>query len=135
MDTIYKVTWWKKWRKAILLGIVLVSGIGAIFWSVLMYMFTSSFAYREALLRVNANSYVTSLVGAPIESGYFITGSVNESGPSGSASLTIPIHGSKDEATLYVVAEKSVGLWTLNALVVELDKTKQRINLLESRTQ
>ena len=90
----------------------------------------SSDAYKGALARAKAEPAVVAALGSPIEDGMFVSGSTNVNGASGNANLAIPIHGPKGKATLYVVAEKSLGAWNYSNLVVEVKDTKQRIDLL-----
>ncbi len=130
MIAIPEATWWQNWRKAILLGIVLIVGIGAIFYSVAMHIFTSSYAYREALLRVQNSQTITSSLGSPIETGYIILGEVNSTGPAGYATLQIPIHGPNGRGTIYVEANEHLGVWKLTGLIVEINQSGRRVDLL-----
>ena len=95
----------------------------------------SSDAYKDAVAKAKAHPSVQKMIGVPIEEGMFVTGSIEISGPSGKANLAIPISGSDGEGTIYVVAAKSAGEWTFSTLVVEIEKTKQRIDLLEQKTE
>jgi hypothetical protein len=61
----------------------------------------------------------------------FTMGSISTSGPSGEANLAIPISGPNGEGTLFVEAEKTAGKWTYSTLVLELEDSNQRIDLLE----
>ncbi len=130
MIIIPKATWWQNWRKAILLGIVLLVGIGAIFYSILMHIFTSSYAYREALLRVQNDQAIVASLGSPIESGYMILGEVNSTGPAGHAALEIPIRGPNGRGTIYVEANEHLGVWKLTGLIVEINQSGRRMDLL-----
>jgi hypothetical protein len=53
-------------------------------------------------------------------------------GASGEANLSIPIFGPNGKGTIYVAANKSLGRWKYSGLTVEITKTHQRINLLQS---
>ncbi len=64
-----------------------------------------------------------------------VSGNINVSGPSGQADLSIPISGPDGKATIYAVATKSAGQWTFSTLVVEINGTMQRIDLLEQKTE
>ena len=48
------------------------------------------------------------------------------------ANLSIPISGPKGKGTIYVAANKSLGRWNYSGLIVEIAKTHQRIDLLQS---
>ena len=46
--------------------------------------------------------------------------------------MSIPISGPKGKATIYVTATKSGGEWDYSKLYVQLDQTKERIQLRDS---
>ncbi|MGH7941333.1 MAG: cytochrome c oxidase assembly factor Coa1 family protein [Limisphaerales bacterium] len=48
----------------------------------------------------------------------------------GSANLVFPFNGPKGSAKVYVSAKKSSGKWQFARLVVEIDKTQARIDVL-----
>jgi len=93
----------------------------------------SSDVYKDALKRAKAEPAVIEALGSPIKDGMFVSGSTKVNGASGEANLAIPTYGPKGEGTLYVVAEKSVGAWNYSNLVVEVKKTKNRIDLLHEQ--
>ncbi len=93
----------------------------------------SSDVYKDALAKAKTEPAVTEALGSPIKDGFFVSGNTNVSGGSGEANLAIPISGPKDKATLYVVAKRSVGFWSYSSLVVEVKRTKQRIDLLHEQ--
>lgn len=95
----------------------------------------SSDAYKNAVSIAIAHPTVQESIGTPIEEGLFTTGNISVSGPSGRADLAIPIAGPDGKATIYVVAAKSANQWTFSTLVVEINTTKQRINLLEQEEE
>lgn len=74
------------------------------------------------------------VLGSPINEGFLVSGNtnVNVNGASGEANLSIPISGPKGKGTIYVAANKSLGRWNYSGLVVEIEKTHQRIDLLRS---
>lgn len=83
--------------------------------------FVSSEPYQHALTAARNDETVTAIMGTPINPGLFATGSLKESGISGSADLQIPISGSKKSGTLYVTAQRRNGRWTYYTLAVEID--------------
>lgn len=112
------------------LVVFLVLGfIAAIVFGV-MAMVKSSGAYDEALRAARQSAEVREALGEPIEEGWFVTGQVNTSGPSGEASLAIPLSGPKDSATLYVEGQKRADRWRYTVMELELKSTGQRIVLL-----
>jgi len=54
--------------------------------------------------------------------------------PLARASLSIPISGPKGKGMIYVAATKSLGHWNYSGLVVEIEKTHRRIDLLRGPT-
>ena len=90
----------------------------------------SSDAYKQAVQTAKNDSRVISAIGAPLKEGLFVTGNISVGGSSGQADLAIPISGPKSSGTIYAVASKSVGVWNFSSLVVEVNGSSQRINLL-----
>jgi hypothetical protein len=131
-------SWWsrnKKWAipvgcLGLLLALLLFLGfIAAIFFGV-MGIVKSSGAYTEAVAQAQASPEVIQALGEPIEEGWFVTGNVNTSGPSGEAELAIPLSGVRDSGTLYVEARRRAGNWEFSVLELELKSSGERITLL-----
>ena len=95
----------------------------------------STDVYKDALARAQVHPSVIEALGAPIEEGFLVSGNTNVNGASGEANLSIPISGPKGQGTLYVVATKSVGVWNYSSLILEVKKTKKRIDLLHEQEQ
>lgn len=113
----------RNWKKLVvaLLGffvLALVASVAGILWLV-MWSFRNSDVCRLAMEKARHNPAVVAQLGEPIEPGFFFTGSMNINGDSGSATLTMPIHGPKAKADLYVDARKAMGDWTFNYLVMK----------------
>ena len=89
--------------------------------------------YKDALARARVNPSVIEMIGSPIKEGFLVSGNTNVNGASGEANLSIPISGPKGKGTIYVVANKSLGGWNYSGLIVEIEKTHERIDLLRSR--
>ena len=96
-------------------------------------MLRNSDATKMALERARSNTIVAQHLGQPLETGWFISGNVNTTGPSGHAELEIPVHGSKGKGAIYVVADKTAGAWTFSTLDVAFADGAPRISLLEPR--
>ncbi|MBZ5646642.1 MAG: cytochrome c oxidase assembly factor 1 family protein [Acidobacteriia bacterium] len=96
---------------------------------VVMMSLRSSDVYREAVARAQQAPAVRERLGTPIEAGWFTSGSINVSGPSGSADLAIPISGPTGKATIYVVGKKRMGRWELQALEVAVEGQAERVRL------
>jgi hypothetical protein len=90
----------------------------------------SSDVYEDAMTRAAAHPAVVAELGPPIEGGWFVSGSLQVSGSSGTADLEIPLHGSLREGTLFAVAAKSAGRWTFSTLELEIEGKPTRIPLL-----
>ncbi len=127
--------WWSRnWQWFVPTGcmtlLLLVGGcVGSIFYVAAGAM-KSSDSYKDAVAQAQASPAVVEALGTPITTGFFTNGSVNVSGPSGDAALSIPISGPKGKATIQLEAKKSGGEWTFSTLVVEVKNPEQRIDLL-----
>ena len=110
-----------------LLFLVFVGSIVLIVFSAMK----STDVYKEALARTKANPAVTEALGSPIKDGFLVSGNTNVNGASGETNLSIPISGPKGKGTIYVAATKSLGRWNYSGLVLEIERTHQRIDLLQ----
>ncbi|HUT60800.1 MAG TPA: cytochrome c oxidase assembly factor Coa1 family protein [Phycisphaerae bacterium] len=111
--------------------VFIVSIVGLVFG-----MLKSNDAYKQGFAQASSHPVVIERLGEPIEAGWLVSGQINVSGGSGHANLSIPISGPKGGATVYVKATKSAGEWTLTCLVVKIDRTGERIELVtEPATQ
>ena len=95
----------------------------------------SSWAYTEGMQLATSDPEVVRALWQPIEAGWMATGSINVTGPSGEANLAIPLKGTEGQATLYVVAGKSAGRWTLELAEVDVDGRPERIDLTRERRE
>lgn len=114
-----------------LLGAFLLMLLFAV--GLVMFVFSlmrSSQPYQEAMKRAQSSPGVVAALGQPIEAGRFVSGSVNVSGPSGDANLSIPVSGPKGKGTVYVIAEKRAGKWAYELLEFQPAGQTQRLNLL-----
>lgn len=93
-------------------------------------MMKSSDAFKLAFAKAQASPAVVKTLGEPIKSGLIVAGNINVSGPAGAADLSIPISGPKGRGTVYLKATKSMGEWTFEELVVKIEGTGERIDLL-----
>ncbi len=130
-------SWWSRnWKWFVPTGCLALFLIGVVFaCSIAFVVFSamkSTDAYQIALAKVKADSRVTEALGKPIEAGVFVSGNANVSGPSGNAELAIPISGPNGKGTIYLEAEKSNGTWSFPKLLVEIAKTKERIDLSDN---
>jgi hypothetical protein len=113
------------------MAMVFVAFISAVVLIVLSAV-KSTDVYKGALARARAYPAVIDALGSPITEGFLVSGNTNVNGASGEANLSIPVSGPKGRGTLYVAATKSLGRWNYSGLVLEMAKTHQRIDLLQS---
>jgi hypothetical protein len=132
MEQVAQRTWWKRnqaWVIAVTIGggmlLSLVLILGFVF-----NMMKSSDAYQMALRAARVHPAVTAALGTPIEPGFLFSGNIKVSGPSGYADIAIPLNGPNGSGTVYCVAEKSTGVWSMHQLVFEDSKSGQRTDLL-----
>jgi hypothetical protein len=129
--------WWKRnWKWFLPAGCLSIAVLFVVFvGSVALIVFSamkSTDVYKDALARAKANSAVIEVLGSPIKEGFLVSGNTNVNGASGEANLSIPISGPNGKGTIYVAANKSLGRWNYSGLIVEITKTHQRIDLLQS---
>ncbi len=111
----------RKWVFWIILGIVVLCvACFGIFLVGIDSLLKSSEAYQMALVTAQNHPTAQQLLGTPIQDGLFITGSVSESGATGSADLQIPVSGPNQSGTLYVSAVKEEDTWRFTSLVLEV---------------
>jgi len=133
-----RANWWtRNWKWFVPTGCLTIVLFFATFVGLIVVVvfsaMKSSDAYKGALARARAEPAVIEALGSPIKDGMFVSGSTNVNGASGHADLVIPIYRPKGEATVYVVAEKSLDAWNYSNLVVEIKDTKKRIDLLHEQ--
>jgi hypothetical protein len=132
--------WWERnWKWFVPVGclsivLVVVLGIAALV-TFAFGMLKHSGGYDGALRIAKANPAVVAALGTPIEDGWMVSGKINESGASGSADMAIPVSGPRGRGTVYVQATKSAGQWHYRTLVVEIERTHERIDVLAAPTQ
>ena len=105
-------------------ALVLVLVIGGFVAGILFLVFgalKSSPVYTRALQAAQSDARVTQAMGEPIQAGWYLTGSIEEQGISGDATLTIPISGPRKGGTLYASARKQNGVWQFYTLAVQVD--------------
>ncbi|MEZ5758846.1 MAG: cytochrome c oxidase assembly factor Coa1 family protein [Emcibacteraceae bacterium] len=116
----------KKWRNAALIIFVVVFPLFFVGISGAL----KGEAFDLSLAKIQENSNVIELIGTPIDAGFFVTGSVSTSGPTGEASLQYSISGPKGNAEAYVFAYKKFERWHLYEVVVIDEATEQKIQVV-----
>src|SRR5438876_847577 len=70
-------------------------------------------------------------LGSQVTEGFLVSGNTNVNGASEEANLSVPLSGVKGKGTIYVAATKSLGRWNYSGLVLEIERTHQRIDFLQ----
>ncbi|HET6602852.1 MAG TPA: cytochrome c oxidase assembly factor Coa1 family protein [Xanthomonadaceae bacterium] len=124
----------RNWKWAVPVGCLTMLLVALLFVFMLMVVvfgaMRSSDVHEQAVAMARAHPGVTAALGTPIEEGFFVSGNINVSGPSGEAQLAIPLSGPMDSGTLYVEATRSTGLWRYQLLQLEVEADGRRIDLL-----
>jgi hypothetical protein len=133
-----QTSWWSRnWKWAapvgclvLLLPLLALTGFVGAILAIVFGTIKSTDVYEEALSLARSNPAVLEALGQPVEDGWWMSGQINTSGPSGSADIAIPLHGPKGKGTLYAVATKSAGRWEYQTLELEVRGRDERIDLL-----
>ncbi|HKH43324.1 MAG TPA: cytochrome c oxidase assembly factor Coa1 family protein [Thermoanaerobaculia bacterium] len=133
-------SWWSRnWKWVVPAGCLIlvlpVLALAGFIGGILAIVFgsiKSTDVCQQALTLAKSNPAVIEALGQPVEDGWLMSGNINASGSSGSADVSIPLHGPKGKGTLYAVATKSAGRWEYDTLEVEVQGRDDRINLLEA---
>jgi len=114
-------------------GMVLLGGISvaAIFGAVTLGIRASD-PYSVAISTATHDPLLLAELGAPVEAGWFVTGSINVSGGSGHADIEIPVHGTARTGKIHAVASKSLGKWVFSTLSAEVDGRPAPMDLLHA---
>ena len=131
-------SWWSRnWKWAapagclvLLLPPLLLTGFVGGILAIVFGSMKSSDVYQQAYTLAKSHPAVIEALGEPVEDGLFMGGNISVSGPSGSADISIPLHGPKGKGTIYAVASKSAGRWEYRTLEVAVEGREDRIDLL-----
>ena len=94
---------------------------------------SSSTPYQDAVAKAQEDEYLIETLGEPIETNGIMQGSIQLENENGTANISIPIKGSKGEATVYLTGAKNEGEWTYSELYVVLEDTNETVDLLWGR--
>ncbi len=95
--------------------LLVVGGIAGL----VFYFLKGSEAYRLAETLIRQSPEIRTVVGEGLEFGWFPTGSIETSGPSGRAELTIRVVGTTGSARVHVRMRKQMGEWRVLEAVYE----------------
>ena len=110
------------------LGLVIAAVVGAMLFG--FNSMKSTAVYQQAVTIAQNNPKVINALGEPIETGFFLSGSINVNSEGGNADIAIPLSGPKGKGTLYLQATRTAGNWDFYLLEVEVEGSSGRINLL-----
>ncbi len=105
-------------------------GLLRLILSVVFRGFRSSGAYREAFARAASHPQVRRELGDPVRAGWWVSGSIQVSGPEGNARFAAPLHGPKGRGMLQVQARKIRDRWQFDILQVAVEGGSRPIELL-----
>ena len=115
--------------------VLLVAGLlvgCVVFASVYMGRQTARAAVaNEVAARLNQNTEIVQRLGAPIAVKSGVTGKITQDGTGWSeATLTIPVHGTKTDATVHVTGGKGTGPWIFTTMDVLIETEHKKIDLI-----
>lgn len=116
---------WAKWA-LIVYAAFIVLFVGLLF--AISASFKGSDAFKIAVTKLESNQEAVQLLGKPLSTGLPM-GDIAVSGPSGSANISFSVEGTKGSGTVYMDADKDLGQWKINQIVLEEDGTGRRIDL------
>lgn len=128
-------SWWSRnWKWVVpvgCLGMVLLAllAVGGLVLAVTGGI-KSSEVFQMGLERTRSSPAAVAALGEPIEPGWWVSGSIEVTGPSGDAALAAPVSGSTGEGKLYLEGTKTAGTWRLTLLELEMEDSGERIDLL-----
>ena|SRR3990167_2696419 len=123
-------------RKA---GWITRAGTGAVKFALLTLMrallglvfgaFRRSEVYAEAIARATSDPEVRRELGEPVRAGWWVSGRLSVTGPSGEARFATPLYGPEGQATLSAHAQKERGRWNFDVLEVAVEGRIEPIRL------
>jgi hypothetical protein len=129
----------RNWKWVVPLGcFTAVAGFVAFVASIVLVVFgfvRSSDVYQHALETASSHPAVIEALGEPVAPGWYVTGSINVQGPSGSADISFPISGPRGKATVFAAAKKRAGRWDYEVLEVQVEGREERIDLRDEEGQ
>ena len=113
----------RNWKCLLALGLVVGLGLMVAFVLAIagfvFSMMKSSDPYRDGLAAARSSPAVEAALGRPIEAGTLVSGSIKSTNASGEAALSVPLHGPRGKATLYIEGHKRAGRWEYSLLRVQ----------------
>ena len=119
----------RNWQWTIPALCLVFIGMIGLFYAGTVTIMKSSDAYTEAVVLAKANAMIVAELGAPVQTGFFISGTITTNGTSGRANFAVPLHGPNGKATLYVFAVRKDSQWHFIHLVLILKPGGQQIEV------
>jgi hypothetical protein len=118
----------RRWAQAgfAALGALVVFAVCLLF--VINLIMKSSDVYKLSYEQVSRDPVAIGLLGTPLDTG-MVQGSIETSGPAGSAEISYSVKGPRARGTLYTQATKTMGRWHLDALELEIEGKPARVPL------
>ena len=116
-------------------GVVAVTAVPMLFLVAFLgigWVLKNSDVYATSLDLVRRHPLVQAELGVPIEAGWMISGNIEITNQGGSAEMEYSVSGPSLAGTVYVEGARGRGLWTIEALIVEIDATGRRLDLTPS---
>ena len=137
MTDVASPSWFQRHWKWLVPAGCLGAVVCAVAWAVFMVSFLlagmkTSGVYQDAFAAARSSPQALAVLGAPVEAGWWLMGSINVSGPSGDADIVFPVSGPEGSGKLYAIGEKRAGQWTLELLELEVEGRDGRIDLLKN---
>jgi len=78
--------------------------------------------YKDGLARATKDPRVIEALGAPVEPGWFVSGTISTTGRSGHCDIDIPLKGSKQSGSVHVVGSREGGRWSYARIIMTPDR-------------
>jgi hypothetical protein len=112
-----KVSWFAQhWALSGIVALVGTCALAGMFFVSVFSILRNSSAAQLALHQAEANPIIVRTIGAPLKTGWIVSGTVNVRGPGGEAELAIPVIGPKGKGTLYTMAVRQQNHWRTTRL-------------------
>ena len=109
--------------------VVLIAAFCAVLMIFVFGAMKRSHVYKGAVERAQNDPRVKAALGEPIETGWWVSGSVHVDNGNGNAELTIPLSGPKGTGKLHAIATIENGDWKYERLSMKPERG-DRIDLL-----
>jgi len=86
-----------------------------------------------SMVELRSDRQVISVLGEPIEAGWFVTGNIKLKGIEGVANMSIPVSGPKGSGTVISRSIKKDGSWVIFLLVLRVNGDPTPIVLINKR--